>query len=158
MRVHVRFLLTCLLLSVAALAHAGVDEGMSAYSSGDYDKAAREFKAMAERGDREAQYMLGLLHEEGQGVERDDLLAAYWYARSADQGFADAYYALGQLFLHRKGDRQDRMAAHHWFCLAKEHGHRLGEQEIQRNLKAMPPDLAELARNRYAERRLSATR
>ncbi|MCU0934422.1 MAG: hypothetical protein MUE86_08375 [Thiobacillaceae bacterium] len=119
MRVHVRFLLTCLLLSVSALAHAGVDEGMSAYSSGDYDKAAREFKVLAERGDREAQYMLGLLHEEGQGVERDDLLAAYWYARSADQ---------------------------------------LGEQEIQRNLKAMPPDLAELARNRYAERRLSATR
>jgi len=158
MRLHVRFILICLLLSVATLARAGLDEGMSAYSSGDYDKAAREFRPLAEKGDREAQYMLGLLYEEGQGIDRDDLLAAHWYARSAGQGFADAYYALGQLFLQRKGERQDRMAAHHWFCLAREHGHRLGEQEIQRNLKAMPPDLAELARNLYAERRLSPTR
>jgi len=156
MRAHVRFLLICLLLSVTAHAHAAMDKGMSAYSSGNYDKAAREFRIFAERGDREAQYMLGMLYAEGQGVERDDLLAAYWYARSADQGFADAYYALGQLFLNRRGDRQDRMAAHHWFCLAREHGHRLGEQEIQRNLKAMPPDLAEMARNRYPDRRSSA--
>ncbi len=143
---------------VASPAQAGFDEGMNAYASGDYDTAAREFKALALSGDRESQYLLGLLFEEGQGVRKDDVEAAYWYARSADQGFADAYFALGQLFVHRKGERQDRMAAHHWFSLAKEYGHRLGDQEMQRNLDAMSPEMAELARGRFRERRLAAVR
>ena len=133
-------------------AHAGHDEGMNAYSSGDYETAAREFRALARQGDKEAQYLLGLLYEAGQGVEKDEQEAAFWLARSADQGFADAYFALGQMFASRKGERQDRMAAHHWFSLAKEYGHRLGEEEMQRNLRAMPPEMAELARNRHLDR------
>jgi TPR repeat protein len=146
--------LPCLLAGLLAWpsAHAGHDEGMNAYSSGDYETAAREFKALAKAGDREAQYLLGLLYEEGQGVEKDEQEAAFWLARSADQGFADAYFALGQMFANRKGEHQDRMAAHHWFSLAKAYGHRLGEEELQRNLRAMTPEMAEMARNRLLER------
>lgn len=139
-------------LLAALPVQAGLDEGMNAYSSGDYETAAREFKALAKQGDKEAQYLLGLLYEEGQGVDRDDQEAAYWLARSADQGFADAFFALGQMFANRKGERQDRMAAHHWFSLAKQYGHRLGEEEMQRNLKAMTPEMRELARNRFRDR------
>jgi TPR repeat protein len=141
-----------------APAWAGFDEGMNAYSSGDYDTAAREFKLLADRGDKESQYLLGLLYEEGQGLARDDVEAAYWYARSAGQGFIDAYFALGQLFAQRKGERQDRMAAHHWFSLAKEYGHRLADQEMRRNLNAMSPEMADMARNRFRDRRLSGIR
>jgi TPR repeat protein len=130
-------------------ARAGYDEGMNAYTSGDFDTAAREFKRMAAAGERESQYMLGLLYEEGQGVDKDDVEAAHWYSRAAGQGYVDAYFALGQLFVHRPGERQDRMAAHHWFSLAREHGHRLGDQEMQRNLGAMSPEMADMARNRY---------
>jgi uncharacterized protein len=134
---------------------AGFDQGMNAYASGDFDTAAREFRLLAEKGDKESQYLLGLLYEEGQGVLRDDVEAAYWYARSAGQGFGDAYFALGQLFVHRKGERQDRMGAHHWFSLAKEYGHRLADQEMQRNLNAMSPEMADMARNRYKDRRVA---
>lgn len=154
------FFLTLLLAGqLAAIpAQAGFDEGMSAYTSGDFDVAAREFKALALKGDRESQYLLGLLCEEGQGVRKDDEEAAYWYARAADQGFVDAYFALGQLFVHRKGERQDRMGAHHWFSLAKEYGHRLGDQEMRRNLEAMTPEMAELARNRFRDRHFAVVR
>lgn len=157
----VRFLLLVLLLAgqLAAIpARAGFDEGMTAYTSGDFDVAAREFKALALKGDKESQYLLGLLLEEGQGVQKDDVEAAYWYARAAEQGFVDAYFALGQLFVHRKGERQDRMAAHHWFSLAKEYGHRLGDQEMRRNLDAMPAEMAELARNRFRDRHFAGVR
>ncbi len=146
-------LLAC--LQVATSAWAGFDEGLSAYTSGDFDTAFREFTVMAQKDDTESKYMLGMLYEEGQGVAKDDVQAAYWYARAAEKGFVDAYFALGQLFVHRKGDRQDRMAAHHWFSLAKEYGHRLADQEMQRNLAAMPPDMAEMARNRFRDRRLA---
>ncbi len=139
-------------------AWAGFDEGMNAYTSGDYDTAAREFNMLAVKGDKESQYLLGLLYEEGQGLPRDDVKAAFWYARSAEQGYADAYFALGQLFVHRKGERLDRMAAHHWFSLAKEYGHRLADQEMQRNLNAMTPEMQEMARNRFRDRRLAQSR
>lgn len=145
--------LTSLLLTTAVW--AGFDEGMSAYTSGDFDTAYSQFSIMANKGDTESKYMLGMLYEEGQGVPKDDVQAAYWYARAAEKGFVDAYFALGQLFVHRKGDRQDRMAAHHWFSLAKEYGHRLADQEMQRNLNAMPPDMAEMARNRFRDRHLA---
>lgn len=149
-------ILASLLLAVPA--RAGFDEGMNAYTSGDYDTAAREFKILAVKGEKESQYLLGLLYEEGQGLPRDDVEAAFWYARSADQGYVDAYFALGQLFVHRKGERQDRMAAHHWFSLAKEYGHRLGDQEMQRNLNDMTPEMAEMARNRFRDRRVAIVR
>jgi TPR repeat protein len=144
--------------SAAAPAWSGYDEGVQAYSNGDFERAAREFMTLAKKGEAESQYMLGILYEEGQGLPRDDVEAAFWYARAANQGFVDAYFALGQLFVHRKGDRQDRMAAHHWFSLAKEYGHRLGEQEMLRNLNAMPPEMAEIARNRFRDRRLAVAR
>jgi TPR repeat protein len=160
MNVFRPFFLTIFLASLLAQvpAWAGFDEGMNAYTSGDFDTAAREFNILALKGDKESQYLLGLLYEEGQGLPKDDVEAAYWYARSADQGYVDAYFALGQLFVHRKGERQDRMAAHHWFSLAKEYGHRLGDQELQRNLNAMTPEMAELARNRFRDRRLAIVR
>lgn len=142
-------------LLVATAAWAGFDEGMSAYTSGDFETAFKEFTVMANKDDTESRYMLGMLYEEGQGVARDDVVAAYWYARAAEKGFVDAYFALGQLFMHRKGDRQDRMAAHHWFSLAKEFGHRLAEQEMQRNLAAMTPEMAEMAKNRFRDRHLA---
>lgn len=160
MNVFPPFLLTiflaCMLATVPA--SAGFDEGMNAYTSGDFDTAAREFKILAAKGERESQYLLGLLYEEGQGLPKDDVEASYWYARSADQGYVDAYFALGQLFVHRKGDFQDRMAAHHWFSLAREYGHRLGDQELQRNLNAMTPEMAEMARSRFRDRRLAIAR
>lgn len=145
-------------LLLAFPARAGFDEGMNAYTSGDYDTAAREFKILAVKGEKESQYLLGLLYEEGQGLPRDDVEAAFWYARAADQGYVDAYFALGQLFVHRKGERQDRMAAHHWFSLAKEYGHRLGDQEMRRNLNDMTPEMAEMARNRFRDRRVAIVR
>lgn len=134
-------------------ANAGYDEGIQAYTNGDFEGAAREFTVLAKKGHADSQYMLGMLYEEGQGLARDDVEAAFWYARAADQGFVDAYFALGQLFVHRKGEHLDRMGAHHWFSLAKEYGHRLADQEMQRNLKAMSPEMAELARNRFRDRR-----
>ncbi|MEW5787969.1 MAG: tetratricopeptide repeat protein [Pseudomonadota bacterium] len=153
-----RRILMSLMLSgllAGASAWAGYDEGIQAYTNGDFEGAAREFKPLAEKGEMESQYMLGLLYEEGQGLPRDDVEASYWYARSAAQGLADAYFALGQLFVHRKGTRLDRMAAHHWFSLAKDHGHRLADQEMQRNLKAMTPEMADMARNRFRDRRFA---
>ena len=47
-------------------------------------------RAAAEQGQREAQYNLGMLYENGSGVPRNYDEAAKWYQRAADSGIREA--------------------------------------------------------------------
>ena len=79
-----------LLVSLAASAWAGFDEGFAAYERGDYETALREWEPLAEHGLAEAQYNLGVMYSKGQGVPRDDAEAVKWYRMAAAQGYARA--------------------------------------------------------------------
>jgi len=56
------------------------------------------FHQMAETGDVEAQFKLGLMYQEGQVVEKNDVEAMKWYLKAAEQGYADAQYNLGLMY------------------------------------------------------------
>ena len=45
-------------------------KGLAAYESGDYATALREWKPLAKQGNADAQYNLGLMYANGQGVPR----------------------------------------------------------------------------------------
>jgi TPR repeat protein len=75
-------------------AWAGYDEGVAAYQRGRHDVALKEFNDAAARGDARAQRSLGLMHERGEGVARDPVLAAEWYRKALAQGLASAQYNL----------------------------------------------------------------
>lgn len=60
-----------LTLLTASIAWAGLDEGVTAYNKGDYPKALREFRPLAQEGDASAQFYLGVMYDEGQGVPQD---------------------------------------------------------------------------------------
>ncbi len=49
----------------------------------------------AEQGDAWAQYNLGLIYKNGEGVSQDYEKAIDWFTKSAEQGFAVAQYYLG---------------------------------------------------------------
>ena len=49
---------------------------------------------MAERGDAEAQNILGMMYVEGRGVPQDYAEAAKWYRKAAQQGHAEAQSTL----------------------------------------------------------------
>ena len=53
------------------------------------------YRKAAEQGDASAQYNLGVMYENGHGVEQDDEQAVFWYRKAAEQGYADAQYNLG---------------------------------------------------------------
>ena len=59
--------------SQAAPAGAVFDQAMAAHKRGDFAAALDRLQPLAERGDAEAQYVLGLMHEFGQGVARDEI-------------------------------------------------------------------------------------
>ena len=47
-------------------------DGYTAYNAGDYATALREWRPLAEQGNADAQYNLGMMYDEGEGVPQDD--------------------------------------------------------------------------------------
>lgn len=86
---------------------AGFQEGISAAQQGDYITAFHEWKPLAEKGNVSAQYNLGLMYYDGQGVTQDYVRAVEWYRKAAKQGDADAQYNLGKMYSHGQGVIQD---------------------------------------------------
>ena len=73
-------------------------KGFAAYQSGDYATALREWTPLAKQGDAVAQYNLGVMYAQGQGVPQDYKTAVKWYRLAAEQGNADAQYNLGVMY------------------------------------------------------------
>ncbi len=64
------FLIICWQLLASGSVYAQTyDEGRAAYISGDYSTALDILTPLAESGDAEAQKMLGIMYDYGQGVE-----------------------------------------------------------------------------------------
>ncbi len=134
-------------------AWADLDSGISAYASGDFDAAAREFAVLAGKGDMEGQYYLGLLYEEGQGLPKSYDEAVAHYAQAAKQGYLDAYFALGEIYLSRFAPQKDRISAYIWLEMAAKHGHPRGRDEFERNKQAMTSEeIAQAAKRSIADR------
>ena len=84
-----------------------------------------DIRARAERGDADAQLLLGVLYAEGRGVPQDEAEAVRWFRRAAEQGNtgagnADTQFSLGVLYAEGRGVPQDEAEAARWYCLAAE--------------------------------------
>lgn len=129
-------------------ARADFETGIYAYGMGNYEDAAREFSVLAHRGDTHAEYYLGLLYEEGQGLEQDFQLARQWYLKAAGKADVDAAFALGRLYSKGLGVAQDLPEAYMWFARAARGGHYLGQQEQDKCAALMSAQQLEQARRK----------
>ena len=72
------------LLFVAGSAVADdLSDGADAYNRGDYTTALELFRPIAEQGNASAQYNLGFMYANGEGVPEDDAEAVKWYRLAA---------------------------------------------------------------------------
>src|SRR3954451_4661275 len=101
---------------------AALAEGLDALNRGDYATAARELRPVAERGDAEAQYRLGLMYEFGKGFATDKAQSLAWLKKAAAQGHAAAEVELGVIYVSGDGVKQDEVAAVEWFRKAATQG------------------------------------
>src|SRR6476620_8819456 len=94
-----------LILSLAAQVAADpLDDGTIAYNRGDYATALRLFEqSAADKGSAIAQFNIGIMYANGQGVAQNYSEAVKWYGLAANQGFADAQYNLGLLYANGQG-------------------------------------------------------
>jgi TPR repeat protein len=76
----------------------------------------------AEKGDPNAQFVLGHKHDTGEGVAQDFAEAAKWYRKAAEQGHAEAQFNLGTMYDEGRGVRQDYAEAAKWYRKAKDQG------------------------------------
>lgn len=93
-----------------------------AYLRGDYDKARTDIEFLAHDGEPRAQYDLGLMYDQGQGVQQSDAKAMDWYERAAQQGEPRAQYNLGLMYLNGQGVPPDVVKAYYWISLSANRG------------------------------------
>ena len=101
---------------------ADLQKGVTAYQNGNYATALREWTPLAEQGSAKAQFALGLMYANGQGVLQEHKTAVKWWKFSANQGYAVAQFNLGYMYDEGKGVPQDYKTAVKWYRLAAEQG------------------------------------
>jgi TPR repeat protein len=101
---------------------AGLQEGLDALRKGDYAAAAKELRPLADHGDPEAQYRLGLMYEFGKGFAQDKAQAMAWLGKSAAHGSASAQTELGVIYATGDGVPQDNVKSVEWFRKAATQG------------------------------------
>jgi len=82
------------------------------------DYLKKELYLLAEQGDVDAQFNLGIMYYNGQGVLQDTNKALNWFHKAAEQGDVDAQFNLGHMYYNGQGVLQDSNQALHWFIRA----------------------------------------
>jgi len=134
-----------LALILPLAAYAGFDEGVEAYSVGDYPKAMAEFKPLAEQGDIKAEYFVGFFYHHGYGVPVDRVEAAKWYRKAAAQGDSRSLFYLGKMAEKGEGVDQSIVDAHVWLSLSAKNAPNARDaaytrEDIQKLERKMSPE------------------
>lgn len=101
---------------------AGFEEGIAAYQANNIPLAFKEFSAAAEAGHANSQFNLGLMYEQGIGVDKDEKEAIVWYRKSAVQGNAFAQFNLAVLYENGRGTAVNFAQANEWYRKASLQG------------------------------------
>jgi hypothetical protein len=81
-----------------------------------------DLRKLADEGVAEAQWRLGVLYHNGEGIPQSDTRAVEWFQRAAAQGYVPALSALGSHYWSGRGVQQDYAKAYFWFQLALAEG------------------------------------
>ena len=113
------------------------DKGAVAAQKGDFKTAFKEWKPSAEKGNKFAQYNLGVLYNLGRGVSQDYKEAFKWFSLSAQQGHEIAQRELGVMYYKGVGTIQDYIYAHMWLNISASNGYELSLENRDLVAKSM---------------------
>ncbi len=126
-------LLSVLIVGGQGVYAQSVAIGLEAAQKGDFALALGEWQPLADQGDADAQFYVGVLHFNGYGVTQDRNAAEKWYRLAAEQGLARAQFNLGVMFFNGYGVVQNYSEAGKWYRLSAQQG----EAQAQNNLGYM---------------------
>jgi TPR repeat protein len=99
-----------------ATARADMQAGWRAYTAGDYDKAIGEWQPLAEAGDYQAAYALGMAYQ----IKGEQAQAVPWYEQAAKAGLSEAQILLGTMYAQGSDVPRDLVRAYAWLLRAAE--------------------------------------
>jgi TPR repeat protein len=134
-------LLLCSVFPVLSYADQ-LEDAKAAIQNEDFKKASELLRPLAEENNAEAQFLLGSLYINGQGVKEDDTEGLSWVMKAARQGYdearlsalsicldlanqgdATAMYNVGYMCLEGWGGEQDTNVCIEWLETAAKSGH-----------------------------------
>jgi len=99
-----------------------VQRAIDAYNEGDYAAAMAVWEPLANQGNRDAQFAMGVLYYEGQGVSKNLDEALAWFRKAANSGHPTAMFNLGVAYWEGRGLSQNFAQAVDWWERAAESG------------------------------------
>jgi len=127
---HVVLSFSLFAFSSSTVFSAELEDGFQAFTAGDYEQALRLWLPLAEKDDGKAQYNLGILYQQGLGVEKNPKTAFIWYKRASANGNSDAMYNLAIMYNKGRVVYRSPKDAVKWWRKAAE----LGNADAQFNL------------------------
>jgi len=129
------------LLILTPVVYADFNDGVAAHAMGDYERALQSLLPLAQTSDHAyAQYYLGVMYANGQGVDRDFEEAAKWFRSAAEKGVAAAQAKLAQLYERGKGVPKDMEFAYAWYAVAEALGNTRAAQALIATRERMSVD------------------
>ena len=116
------------------------------YEAKEYSEALKLYRKAADQGYASAQFNLGVMYDNGQGVAQDYSEAVKWYKKAAEQGNASAQCNLGVMYENGYGVTKSYAEAVKWYRKAAEQGDAKGQAylaEMYENGKGVNQDKAE---------------
>jgi hypothetical protein len=106
-----------------------VDPGLADHNS--RPKSLQALQKLAEAGDTDAQWQMGVRYHDGQGVPQDDAQAVRWFQLAAERGNVAAQGALGAYYWRGRGVPADLSKAYFWSALAMAQGDEISKSRIE---------------------------
>jgi TPR repeat protein len=98
------------------------DKSVTASISPDQLVAFTRLKKAADKGNAQAQFELGRIYGNGDGVPQDHQTAIGWLEKAARQNHAKAQESLGSIYANGVGVKQDFPIARNWYLKAAQNG------------------------------------
>ena len=115
------WLTVAVVLGFIAQAVAGpFEDAGAAHKRADYATEFKLLSPLAEAGNPDAQYNLGVLYDKGLRVPKDSTAAMKWFRKAAAHGNALAALGIGVMYAKGEGVVQDFFQARVWFFRAVE--------------------------------------
>ncbi|MCU7949687.1 MAG: sel1 repeat family protein [gamma proteobacterium symbiont of Bathyaustriella thionipta] len=97
----------------------------------DFYEASEVCRAMADKGDINAQFSLAVMYYQGNGLMADQGEALKWMRKAALQNHHQAQYNLGLMIASGHGSNVDLIEAYAWLKIAADNGYSFAADSVK---------------------------
>jgi hypothetical protein len=110
---------------------ASVGSGQRATDRSAPAKSLADLQRLANQGDADAQWQMGVRYHKGEEVPQNDVQAALWFQLAAEHGHVTAQATLGAYYWAGRGVPVDLFKAYFWSTIAMHNGDEISKGRLE---------------------------